>query len=127
ADRRRAAAVGAPSHRRGLGVAVNDLHVADADAEFIRDNLREGRLLALAVWRRADDDVRLAARVETHDRARPQSALEADGSRNLRRTKAADLDIQPDADADVAPFLPRLRLLVAQRGVIGVRQRLVER
>ena len=83
AHRRRAAAVGAPSHRRGLGVAVNDLHVADADAEFIRDDLREGRLLALAVRRRSDEDVRFAAWMEADDRAFPEAALETDGACDL--------------------------------------------
>ena len=77
ADRRRPAAVRAPAHRRVVGVAVNHLHVVDVDAELVGDDLREGRLLALAVRRRADEHVHLAARMEADDGAFPQAALES--------------------------------------------------
>src|SRR5262245_16865326 len=102
ADRRRAAAVGAPAHRRVLGVAVDDANVVHRDAELVADDLGERRFLSLPVRRCADEDVYLAARMETDDRGFPESALEADRAGNLRRPEAADLDVETDANTDVA-------------------------
>src|SRR5262249_19094789 len=111
ADCGRAAAVGAPAHRRILRVAVDHLDVVDADAQFVCDDLRERRLFALTVRRRADEHVHLAAWMEADDRAFPEPALEPNPTRHLRRTEATDLDVERDTDADVAPLLARRLLL----------------
>ena len=55
ADRRRARAVGAHAERDAVGVAVDDLDVLDRDAEPLDDELREGRLVPLAVAVRAGE------------------------------------------------------------------------
>jgi MacB-like periplasmic core domain len=55
--------------------------------------LSEGRLFALAVRRRADEDVDLAARMKADDRAFPESTLEPDRASHLRRSQAADFDV----------------------------------
>ena len=47
--RRRARAVGAEAERRVVGVAVDDLDVLRRDAELVADDLRERRLVALAL------------------------------------------------------------------------------
>ena len=54
--RRRAAAVGAEPVRRLVGVAVADLDVLGRDAELLGDDLRERRLVALALGLRAEAD-----------------------------------------------------------------------
>ena len=62
-DRRRAAAVGAEPVGRLVGVAVAHLDVLGRDAELLGDDLRERRLVALALRLRADADDGLARRV----------------------------------------------------------------
>ena len=126
ADGGRSAAVGAPPHRGVVRVAVHDLHVVDTDAKLVGHDLREGRFLPLAVRRRADEHVHLAGRVHPDDRAFPQTSLEPDRARHLRRAETADLDVGRDADADVAALRARRRLLPAEVLVADVRQRLVE-
>ena len=120
ADRGRPAAVGAPAHRRVVGVAVHDLHVVDVDAELARDNLRERRLFPLAVRRGADEDVDLAGGMEAHDRALPQPALEADGAGHLRRSEAADLDIGAMPMPMQRPLAAGFGLLALGAVVVGV-------
>ena len=78
-----------PAHRRIVRVAVDHVHVVHRDAELPRENLGEGRLLSLTVRRGTDHHVHLAGRVEPHDCALPQTALEAYRSRDLRWTKPA--------------------------------------
>ena len=71
ADRERPRAVRVhPELRRG-SVPVNHLDVIDSDAELIGDDLREGRLVALTVRRRARDDLDGAERLEAHRRGVP--------------------------------------------------------
>ncbi len=53
ADHEAAAAERADAVRDDVGVAVHHVHVIDVDAECVADHLCEGRLLALAVGRRA--------------------------------------------------------------------------
>src|SRR5262245_25457839 len=64
--------------------------------------------------------------MEADDGALPQSTLEADGTGDLRRSEPADFDVEADAHPDVTPFLPQLRLLFPQTGVVDVRKRFVE-
>ena len=42
--------------------------------------------------------------MNAHDRAFPQSALEADGARHLRGSETANLDVRRDTDADDPAF-----------------------
>src|SRR5258705_13816919 len=65
--------------------------------------------------------------MEAHDGALPQPALKADGAGDLRRSQPADLDIYPDADSEIPSLLAGFRLFLAQRGVVDVREDLVER
>ena len=126
-DRGRAAAAGAPPHRRVVRVAVHDLHVRHGEAELVGDDLRERRLFALAVRGRADEHVHFPARVDTNDRAFPETALESHRTRDLRRPEPADFDVGRDADAEVAALLARRCLLTPEILVPDVRQRFVER
>ena len=112
--RRCAAAVGAPAHRSLVRVAVEHLHVVHFDAERVGDDLRERGLLTLPVGRGADGHVDLARRVEPHDCALPEAALEADGPGDLGRAEAADLGVRRDADADVLALAPQALLLLAK-------------
>ena len=83
ADHGGAAAVGAPAHGRGVGVAVDNFHVVHGNPQFIGHNLGEGGFLALAVGGGADEDVDLAGGVEAHRGALPQTAAEADSPGHL--------------------------------------------
>ena len=65
--------------------------------------------------------------MDADDRALPETALEADRARDLRRPETADLDVGRDADPEVAALRARRRLLAPQAVVADVRQRLVER
>src|SRR4029453_15057981 len=123
---RRSTSVRAPPHRRVVGIAVHDLHVAHADAELVGDDLRERRLLALTVRRRADEHVHLAGRMKSYDRAFPEPSLESDRPRNLWRPEAADLDVGRDADAEILALPSPCLLLGAKRVVVDVLQRFVE-
>ena len=78
-----------------LGVAVQDDDVFDRDAEAIGDDLREGRLLALAVGRDAGNDGHLPRHFDAD--AAPFPAARRHGR---RRTHAANLDVGGDADAE---------------------------
>ena len=80
-----------------------------------REYLGEGRLLPLAVRRGADHHVYLAGRMESHDRALPQAALEANRSRDLRWAESAYLHVGADADADVLAFRPHRCLFLSRR------------
>src|SRR4029077_1846453 len=61
-DWRAAAGVGAEAIWRGVGVALFDGDVADREAELLGDDLRERRLVTLALRLHAEPDHRLARR-----------------------------------------------------------------
>ena len=126
ADHRGAAAVGAPAHGRGVGVAVDNLHVVHGDAQLIGHNLGEGGLLALAVGRRANEDVDLAGGVEAHRGALPQAAAETDGAGHLGGPKAADFAVTGYADAGNNTALAGVGLFVAQLVIVDVFQGYVQ-
>ena len=50
---------------------MNDLDVVDIDADFFSHDLSECRFFALSVRIRADKDVHLTGRMESHDGALP--------------------------------------------------------
>src|SRR5260370_35528369 len=73
ADRERARAVSAHAELHLVGVAVDDLHLADGNAEAFGDQLRKGRLMALAVAVRSGEDFDGADRVDADLRGFPQA------------------------------------------------------
>src|SRR5260370_32244178 len=72
ADRDRARAVSAHAELHLVGVAVDDLHLADGNAEAFGDQLRKGRLMALAVAVRSGEYFDGADRVDADLRGVPQ-------------------------------------------------------
>ena len=62
-DRRRARRVGAQTERRVVGVALTDLDVGRGDPELLGDDLRERRLVPLALRLHAELEDRLAGRM----------------------------------------------------------------
>ena len=64
ANRDRARAVGAHAELHFIGVAMDDLHLADRNADTFGDQWREGRLVALAVAVRSREHLDGADRVD---------------------------------------------------------------
>ncbi len=64
-DRSRARAIGAHAELHLVGIAVDDLDLADRNPEPPGDELRESRLVALAVAVRASQDLDGADRIDT--------------------------------------------------------------
>ncbi len=109
ADRERARAVGAHAERNAAGVAVHDVDVVDRDAEPRRDDLRERRLVALAVAVRAGEDRDAAGRVHAHLARLEQPGARAERAGDVRRREPAGLDVRRVADARAACRASRLR------------------
>ena len=106
ADRRAAAAVSVAAIVGDVGVAVQDDDVLDRHAEAVADELRERRLLPLAVRRHAGDHGDL--RRDLHAHAAPFPAA---GRHRRRRPHRADLDVGRDADARQLARGPRRRAI----------------
>ena len=98
----RARAVGAHAERHAAGVAVDDVDVLDRDAEPRRDDLRERRLVALAVAVRAGEHRHAAGRMHAHFARLEQSRARAERAGDVRRRDAAGLDVRRVADARAA-------------------------
>src|SRR6201999_1133361 len=110
--RRRTRPVGAEPVRRLVGVAVADLDVLGRDAELLGDDLRERRLVALALRLRRERHDGLAGRVHAQVRAvvhrQPEDV-------HVRARAGADaLGEERDADAHQLAARALLRLLAAQ-------------
>ena len=127
ADRDRARAVGAHAELHLVGVAVDDLHLADRNAETFRDQLRKRRLVALAVAVRARQDLDGADRIDADFRGFPQADAGAEAADRLRRRDAAGLDVAGDADAAQLAFGFGFRLAGREAGVVDRLHRGVER
>ena len=129
ADRQRARAVRAQAHRARRGVAVDDLDDARVDPEAVADDLREARLVALAVRRGAGEDRHRARRVHAHERRLVEADAEAEAARadGPRRRQAADLRVGREADPAQDPLLAQLRLLGAEGVHVDDLQRAVQR
>src|SRR5690606_11933282 len=69
-----------------LGVALDQVDPVEGDAELLREHLREGRLVSLAVAEGADDELRTPL-------------LRQDHARPFLRLAAGGLDEIADADA----------------------------
>ena len=101
ADRLRAAAERADALLHDRRVAVKDRDVLDRHAELIGEHLRERRLVALAVRRRAGRRGDAAVALDRHLRVLP-----AAGRQRRRRPDAADLDVHRQAEADEPSLVP---------------------
>ena len=66
ADRAGARAIGAHAELHLVGIAVHDRDIVDRNAEPFGDDLREGRLVALAVGVAAGEDFDRAGRIDPH-------------------------------------------------------------
>ena len=99
ADRERARAVGAHAEQHAAGVAVHDVDVLDRNAEARRDDLRERRLVALAVAVRAGEHRHAAGRMHAHLAGLEQARARAERARDVRRRDAAGLDVGRVAEA----------------------------
>src|SRR3984893_9150644 len=116
-----AGAVSAHAELHLVGVAMDDLHLADGNAEALRDQLRKRRLMALAMAVRTGQDFDGADRIDPDLRGFPQTDAGAQAANCFRGRDAAGLDVAGEADA--AEFSFRLRLGLA-RGEAGVVDRL---
>ena len=129
--RDRPAPEGADPHRVLPGVPVEDPDVLDRDAEAVADDLRPGRLVALAGGPGADDHG--DGRIGIHpDQTRAVEGcgepVVGPGEPDLgehRRTEAADLDIGADPDSDQPALGAGLLLAPAHPGVVADLDQLV--
>src|SRR6478672_12889407 len=100
---------------------MDDLHLADGNAEALGDQLTERRLMALAVAVRTGQDFDGADRVDADLGGFPQSDAGAQAADRFRRRDAAGLDVAGEADAaELAVFLG----VLLARGEPGVVDRL---
>ena len=95
-------------------------------SEFV---LRDGSsiLLGVAEWLTPDGDFIRETGIEPDVKVPLKEGAEQitpDGARDLRRPQAADLDVGGDPDPEVAALGAQRRLLLAQRVVADVRERL---
>ena len=97
--------------------------------ELVADDLRVGRLVALALRLGAHRDDGLAGQVHLDVGRLPHRGAPAlaDRADPLRGRDAADLDVGRQPDAEVLAARPRVRLGLRDPGVAGHRQRLVHR
>src|SRR5256885_2594159 len=105
ADRSAAGAVAAHAEGHLAGVAMHDLDVVHGELQFVGGDLREGRLVPLAVRVRAGEDGDLAGRVHADVGALVEARLRAERARHLRGSEAARLDVGGDPDAEEAALL----------------------
>ena len=125
AHRRRARPVGAESVRRVVGVAVDHVDVVDAQPELVRDDLRERRLVPLALGLHADRDLRGAG--GRHADRRAVVHRQPEHVHVLARPGADGLGEEGDADPHQLAATALERLLGPQRVVVREPQRLVQR
>ena len=99
----------------------------DRDAEPVGDELREGRLMPLAVAMRAGEHGDAAGRMHADVADLVQPGAGAERADDVRRRDAAGLDVGGDADA--AQLAAPLRLGAARReaGAVGRLQACVQR
>ena len=110
----RAAAIGAPAHRRFGGIAMNDFDIFHWEAEFVADDLRQSRFRALAMGRCAYQGLHLAGGRHADNRAFPKAALKANRPGNLTGAQAAHFGISGHADAQITAVLAGFGLFFAE-------------
>src|SRR5690606_29337922 len=116
---------GSHAHLYLVGVAVDDRDLLERHAEALRDELREGGFVALAVAVRAGQHLDRADCVDSHLGRLPQADAGPERAYRGRRGDAAGLDVA--AHADAAQLSAPLRFLAAggEAGVVGrLRRRL---
>src|SRR5258708_37305890 len=118
ADRERARAISAHAELHLVGVAVDDLHLAYRTAEAVRDQLREGGCVALAVAVRTGEDFDRADRIDADFRGFPQAHAGAEAADRFRGRDAAGLDVAGDPDAAQLALLPGLIFARGEAGVV---------
>src|SRR5262249_51237616 len=109
------------------GAAGHDAHAVERDAEPLRDHLREGGLVALAVLVTAGEDFDRAGRIDADLRRFPQAHAAAEGADSLARRNPAGLDIGRQADAAQLAVARGFALALAEAVIVGDLQRLLER
>src|ERR1700686_1640790 len=95
----RGAAVSTHAELHLVGVAVDNLHLADRNAETFCDQLREGGLVALAMAMRTRQDFDGADGIDTYFRGFPQPDAGAQAADRFRGCDAAGFDIARETDA----------------------------
>src|ERR1700733_7935879 len=88
-DRDRARTVGSHAELHLVGVAMDDLHLADRHADPLRDQLREGGLVALAVAVRSRQYLDGADPIDADFPRLPQADTGPQAADRLRRRDAA--------------------------------------
>ena len=127
ADRRRARAVGTHAELHLVGIAMHDRDLADRNAEPAGDQLRERRLVALAVAVRTGQDFDGADRIDAHFSGFPQADAGTETADRLRRRDAAGLDVAGDADAAQLAFGLGLGLAGGEAGIVDRLHRRIQR
>ncbi len=125
--RQASAAIGAVTHGRSFGgVAMSHLNRFVRNAERVRHDLGERRVMALAMRVRPHIDGDAAGGMDAYLRRLDESHT---GRRRGRcaRPEPADLDPRRYADAEVATLLAQSFLLATKVFVVGELERLVER
>src|ERR1700742_3470338 len=97
---------------------MHDRDLADGNAEALRDQLREGGLVALAVAVRTREDLDGADRVDPHFRGLPQADAGAETADRLRGRDAAGLDVAGYAETAQLAFGFRLGLARGEAGIV---------
>src|SRR5436190_22355149 len=83
---------------------MDDLHLADGNAETFGDQLAEGGLVTLAMAVRTREDFDRAHRIDAYLRGFPQTDAGAEAADGLGRRDAAGLDVAGHADAAQLAF-----------------------
>ena len=127
ADHQRARAIGAHAELHAVGIAEHDVDILEGHAELLGDDLRKGRLMALAVIVRADQHRDLAGRMHAHRGALIEAAARTEPPGEARRRKAAGLDIGGDSRArGICPCCAEAALRMPKPFDVGRDQRAVE-
>ena len=99
ADCQRSAAVSAHAEEDLAGVTMLDVDVFQRDTELVGHDLREGRLVALAVAVAAGEDRHLASGVHAHLTGFEKARAGAERTRHAGRRNAAGFDVRAVAQS----------------------------
>ena len=94
ADGKRSRAVRAHAELHLVGIAMHDRHLADRNAEPLRDQLCECRLVALAVAMRTGENLDRADRIDANLCELPQADASYETAHRFRRSNPTGLDEQ---------------------------------
>ena len=105
---------------------MDDLDVLDRDAEAVRDELGERRLVALAVAMGAGEHRHRTGRVEADLARLVESGAGAQRSSDVAGSDAAGLDVAGEADAAQLAACLGLRLAGGEALIVDQGQRLIQ-